>query len=65
MLEPLAICQGVMGLRTWLTEIQYLMAKLKQRSFSGMPMYVQFLLYHHHPHLLVGLEVGWARLYLR
>jgi hypothetical protein len=42
MLEPLAICQGMMGLRTWLTEIQYLMAKLKQRSFSGMPMYVHF-----------------------
>jgi hypothetical protein len=27
-----------MGLRTWLSEIQYFMAKLKQRAFSGMPL---------------------------
>lgn len=38
MLEPLSIVQGPMGLRTWLTEVQFLMSKLKQRSFSGIPM---------------------------
>jgi hypothetical protein len=43
MLEPLAIVQGMMGLRTWLTEVQYLMTKLKQRSFGGMPLYVHSL----------------------
>ena len=40
MLEPLAIVQGMMGLRTWLTEVQYLMTKLKQRAFSGMGLWV-------------------------
>lgn len=40
MLEPLSIVQGPMGLRTWLSEVQFLMGKLKQRSFSGIPMYV-------------------------
>jgi len=40
MLEPLAIVKGMMGLRTWLTEVQYLMTRLKQRSFGGMPLYV-------------------------
>lgn len=36
----MAIVQGPMGLRTWLSEVQYLMGKLKQRSFSGMPLWV-------------------------
>lgn len=30
--------QGPMGLRTWLAEVQCFMVKLKQRSFSGMPL---------------------------
>jgi hypothetical protein len=38
MLEPLSMVQGLMGLRTWLSEVQYLMGKLKQRSFSGVPL---------------------------
>lgn len=37
-LEPLSIVQGPMGLRSWLSELQYFMAKLKQRSFSGVPL---------------------------
>ena len=37
-MEPLAIVQGMMGLRTWLVEVQILIAKLKQRQFSGMPL---------------------------
>ncbi len=42
MIEPLAIVQGMMGLRTWLSEVQMFMGKLKQRSFSGVPLYVYF-----------------------
>ncbi|ORX35021.1 hypothetical protein BD324DRAFT_682937 [Kockovaella imperatae] len=38
LVEPLAIVQGMMGLRTWLGEVQVLIAKLKQRVFSGMPL---------------------------
>jgi hypothetical protein len=38
LIEPLAIIQGLMGIRTWLSEVQYFMGKLKQRSFSGMPL---------------------------
>ncbi|KAK1921363.1 hypothetical protein DB88DRAFT_99863 [Papiliotrema laurentii] len=38
LLEPLAIIRGPMGLRTWLAEVQFFMMKLKQRSFSGMPL---------------------------
>ncbi|WWC67261.1 uncharacterized protein I206_101169 [Kwoniella pini CBS 10737] len=38
LLEPLAIVQGPMGLRTWLTEVQYFMSLMKQRSFSGRPL---------------------------
>jgi len=38
MLEPLAIMQGLMGLRTWLAELQLFMTKVKQRSFSGVPL---------------------------
>nr|KIR86739.1 hypothetical protein I308_03061 [Cryptococcus tetragattii IND107] len=35
LLEPLAVVQGRMGLRTWLSEVQYFMGLMKQRSFSG------------------------------
>lgn len=38
MIEPLAIFQGMMGLRMWLAEVQVLMTKLKQRSFQGAPL---------------------------
>ncbi|WVQ82854.1 hypothetical protein IAT38_004989 [Cryptococcus sp. DSM 104549] len=38
LLEPLAIVQGPMGLRTWLSEVQYFMGLMKQRSFSGCPL---------------------------
>ncbi|WRT63267.1 uncharacterized protein IL334_000170 [Kwoniella shivajii] len=38
LLEPLAIVQGPMGLRTWLSEVQYFMTLMKQRSFSGRPL---------------------------
>ncbi|RXK42627.1 hypothetical protein M231_00181 [Tremella mesenterica] len=38
LVEPLAVVQGMMGLRTWLAEVQMFMSKLKQRSFSGMPL---------------------------
>ncbi|WVR03144.1 hypothetical protein IAU60_000134 [Kwoniella sp. DSM 27419] len=38
LLEPLAIVQGPMGLRTWLGEVQYFMGLMKQRSFSGRPL---------------------------
>ncbi|KAL7420343.1 hypothetical protein Q5752_005313 [Cryptotrichosporon argae] len=38
MLEPLAIVQGLAGLRAWLGEVQALMGLLKQRSFGGVPL---------------------------
>ncbi|WVQ94201.1 hypothetical protein IAU59_001279 [Kwoniella sp. CBS 9459] len=38
LLEPLAVVQGPMGLRTWLSEVQYFMGLMKQRSFSGRPL---------------------------
>lgn len=38
LLEPLAILQGMMGLRTWLSEVQYMLTMIKQRSFQGMPL---------------------------
>ncbi|ORY27325.1 hypothetical protein BCR39DRAFT_483598 [Naematelia encephala] len=38
LLEPLAIVQGLLGLRTWLAEVQIFMGKIKQRSFAGMPL---------------------------
>ena len=38
MLEPLAIVQGMMGLRTWLAEVQILISKLKQRCMTGMTL---------------------------
>lgn len=40
LIEPLAIVQGMMGLRAWLSEVQFFIAKLKQRSFQGMPLCV-------------------------
>ncbi|RSH83900.1 hypothetical protein EHS25_005144 [Saitozyma podzolica] len=38
LIEPLAMVQGMMGLRAWLSEVQFFIAKLKQRSFQGMPL---------------------------
>ncbi|WVN88502.1 uncharacterized protein L203_103713 [Cryptococcus depauperatus CBS 7841] len=35
LLEPLAITQGMMGLRHWLNEVQYFLGLIKQRSFTG------------------------------
>ncbi|KIR25472.1 hypothetical protein I309_05636 [Cryptococcus deuterogattii LA55] len=35
LLAPLAVVQGPMGFRTWLSEVQYFMGLMKQRSFSG------------------------------
>ncbi|ODN73843.1 hypothetical protein L202_07366 [Cryptococcus amylolentus CBS 6039] len=38
LVEPLAVVQGPMGLRTWLSEIQHFMGLMKQRSFQGFPL---------------------------